>query len=131
MTMNQTSHIASSAFLGEHVLATPVFAQGLVRSVDMTKVDRIPLASGYRASEVVGRAVTNGANEVLGVIDDLILMPDSAEPFVALALSGFLGVDAKLVVLPYSAFRVVDKHIVLPGATMASLAALPSFEDAA
>jgi hypothetical protein len=128
MTVDKTSHIASSAFLGDNVLATPVFAQGLVRSVDMTRVDRIPLASGYRASEMVGRAVTNGAKEVLGTIDDLILMPDGLAPFVALALSGFLGVDARLVVLPYGAFRIVDKHIVLPDATMASLTALPSFE---
>ena len=45
-TVDKSSHATSLAFLGDDFLATQVFAHGLVQSVDISKVDRNPLASG-------------------------------------------------------------------------------------
>jgi hypothetical protein len=92
------------------------------------KVDPASLATGYRTSEVVGATVVNEANETVGMIDDLIVTPTERVPFAVPSVGGFLGMGTKYVVVPYSALRVGDKNMVLPGATKESLKNLPEFK---
>jgi hypothetical protein len=77
--VNRAIRVAGSAFIGICLLAGSVFAQGTVQTVD--KINLVPLVSGYRTSKIVGSAVMNEANEVLGTIDDLILTPGDTVPF--------------------------------------------------
>ena len=128
--MDRTNHIASSAFAGARVPVPPVFARGVLQSPNPVEIDLIPPACGDRPSEAAGSTVMNEVNEVLGTTNDLILAPGHTVPFAIISVGGGPGVDTKLVLVPYSAFRVVDKHIILPGATTASLKALPSFKYA-
>jgi hypothetical protein len=86
------------------------------------------LATGYRTSKVVGSSVVNEANEVVGTIDDLIITPSDRVPFAVLSVGGFLGMGTKYVVVPSSALEVVDKKMMLRGATKDSLKALPDFK---
>ncbi|TBW40364.1 PRC-barrel domain containing protein [Siculibacillus lacustris] len=113
------------------VLATlataPVFAQGAAQTVALIKVDTQTLATGWRTSKIVGAAVTNEAGDKVGSIDDLIVTPNEKVPFAVLSVGGFLGVGNKLVVVPYSSLNVVDKKLVLPGATKDSLKTLPEY----
>jgi hypothetical protein len=92
------------------------------------KVDPTTLATGYRTSKVVGSTVVNEANETVGTIDDLIVTPGEKVPFAVLSVGGFLGMGTKYVVVPFSALQVMDKKMVLPGATKESLKALPEFK---
>jgi sporulation protein YlmC with PRC-barrel domain len=92
------------------------------------KVDPQSLATGYRTSKVVGATVVNEANETVGTIDDLIVTPTEKVPFAVLSVGGFLGMGTKYVVVPYSALKVGDKRMVLPGATKESLKSLPEFK---
>ena len=108
-------------------LGNPASAQGTPQTLSMTKTDPSTLATGYRASRVVGAVVVNEANETVGKIDDLIVTPTETVPYAVLSVGGFLGMDTKYVVVPFSAITVVDKHMMLRGATKASLKALPSF----
>ena len=39
------------------------------------KVDPATLATGYRASKLIGSSVVNEASETVGTIDDLIVAP--------------------------------------------------------
>jgi hypothetical protein len=43
-------------------------------------------------------------------------------------VGGFLGMDSKYVVVPYSSFVVHDKQMMLAGATKESLKSLPAFK---
>lgn len=128
--MNKTCYLAGSAMIGMCLLGSPVFAQGVVQTVGLVKVDPATVASGYRTSKVVGSTVMNEAKEVVGTIDDLIVTPGEKVPFAILSVGGFLGMDTKLVVVPYSQLQVVDKHMILPGATKDSLKSLPVFKYA-
>jgi ribosomal 30S subunit maturation factor RimM len=92
------------------------------------KIDPATLATGYRTSKVVGSTVYNEANETVGTIDDLIVTPSETVPFTVLSVGGFLGMDSKYVVVPFSSLIVNDKKMVLPGATKDSLNSLPEFK---
>lgn len=118
-----------SAALGI-VLCAPVQAQGTPQTLALTKVDETTLATGYRASKVIGSAVVNEAGEAVGTISDLIVTPADKVPFVVLSVGGFLGVGMKYVAVPAGSLEVRDKKMVLVGTTKDSLKTLPSFSYA-
>ena len=108
-------------------LSGPAFSQGAPQTVTLMKVDPASLATGYRASKVIGSTVVNEANETVGTIDDLIVTPNASVPFAVLSVGGFLGMGSRYVVVPFNSFQVKGKQMVLPGATKDSLMALPAF----
>ena len=119
--------LASAAVLAA-AMSGPVFAQGAPQTLSLMKDDPATLATGYRTSKVVGSTVYNEANETVGTIDDLIVTPSETVPFAVLSVGGFLGMDSKYVVVPFSSLVVKDKKMVLPGATKDSLKSLPEFK---
>ncbi len=126
--MTRSMTILTTAGLLAACLSSPVFSQGAPQTVTLMKVDPASLATGYRTSKVVGSTVVNEANETVGTIDDLIVTPSEKVPFAVLSVGGFLGMDAKYVVVPFASLQVQDKRMVLPGATKDSLKALPAFK---
>ena len=106
----------------------PAFSQGAPQTVTLMKVDPASLATGYRASKVIGSTVVNEANETVGTIDDLIVTPTDNVPYAVLSVGGFLGMGSRYVVVPFSSLQVKGKQMVLPGATKDSLMALPAFK---
>lgn len=110
------------------VLNGPAFSQGAPQTVTLMKVDPASLATGYRASKVVGSTVVNDTNVTVGTIDDLIITPNDKIPYAVLSVGGFLSMGSKYVVVPFSSLQVKDKQMMLPGATKDSLKALPEFK---
>ena len=113
-------------------VATPVLvqAQGTPQTVQLTKVDVVKVATGFRASKVIGSSVVNDAGDTVGRVDDIIIGEDGKAPFVVLAVGGFLGIGDRLVVLPYEQLKAMDRKIVMPGATKDALKDLPAFKYA-
>ena len=109
------------------MLASPVNAQLAPQTVTLMKVDPSTLATGYRSSKIVGSSVINDGNETVGSIDDLIITPTGQAPYVILSVGGFLGIGTKYVALPFTALKIVDKKLTLPGGTKDALTALPDF----
>lgn len=122
--------LATAAAVAAAALAAPVFvlAQGTPQTVQLTKVDVVKVATGYRASKVIGSSVVNDANDTIGTVDDIIIGEDGTTPFVVLSVGGFLGMGSKLVVLPYQQLKTMDRKIVIPGATKDALKDLPAFK---
>ncbi len=73
----------------------------------------------------------NDADETIGKIDDVLVSPDGKAPFAVLSIGGFLGIDSRLVVVPYDNLKLVDNKIVLQGGTKDKLKMLPEFKYAA
>ena len=107
--------------------ALPAIAQGTAQTVGLMSVDPLTIATGYRATKVVGSAVLDEAGAKIGTVDDLIITPADQVPFVILSVGGFLGMGEKHIAVLASAVDVVDGKIVLKGATKASLSALPAY----
>ena len=124
--------LATAAVAAATALAAPAFvlAQGTPQTVQLKKVDVIKVATGYRASKVIGASVVNEANDTVGKVDDIIIGQDGKTPFVVLSVGGFLGIGNKLVVMPYEQLRTTEGKIMLPGATKDALKALPEFKYA-
>ena len=124
--------LATAAVAAATTFAVPVFvlAQGAPQTVQLTKVDVVKVATGYRASKVIGASVVKEANDTVGKVDDIIIGQDGKSPFVVLSVGGFLGVGTKLVVLPYEQLKAVEGKMLMPGASKDALKALPEFKYA-
>lgn len=109
-------------------LSGAAFAQGSQQTVSLLTVDPASVATGYRTSKLVGSHVFNEANESVGTIDDLIVTANDKVPYAVLSVGGFLGMDAKLIVVRYDSLDVRDNRMVLAGATKDSLKSLPRFK---
>lgn len=96
---------------------------------DRQSLDPAAVATGMRASKVVGATVRNGEKESIGTIDDLILTRDTRVPVAVLSVGGFLGIGAKLVAVPFERLTFdAEGNVTLPNATRDSLKALPEFK---
>jgi PRC-barrel domain protein len=89
---------AAAAVAAATALAMPMFvlAQGPPQTVQLTKLDVVKVATGYRASKVIGSSVVNEANDTVGKVDDIIIGEDGKSPFVVLSVGGFLGMGDRL-----------------------------------
>ena len=89
------------------------------------------VANGWSAKkQILRQPVYNEQQQKVGIIDDLIIAPDSAVSFVIIGAGGFVGVARHDVAIPASQLKQQDGKIVLPGATKDAIKALPKFEYA-
>ena len=79
---------------------------------------------------ILGQPVYNDNKETVGTVDDLIVSPDKAVSYAIVNAGGFLGLATHYVAIPVSQFKLVDKQLVLPGATKEALKASPEFQYA-
>ena len=77
---------------------------GGTQTVQLTKVDVIKVATGFRASKVIGSSVVNDAGDTVGKVDDIIIGDDGKAPFSSSCWRwrGKLDIGGSLVVLPTS-----------------------------
>jgi sporulation protein YlmC with PRC-barrel domain len=128
--MKRAAHALGAALIGVAWLVSPAWSQGAQQTVGLVKVDPQTVATGYRATKIIGASVINDANDTIGKIDDLIVSPDGKTPFAVLTVGGFLGLGDRRVVVPYSSLKFADNKIVLPGASKDELRALPEYKYA-
>ena len=79
---------------------------------------------------VLGQPVYNDKDEKVGSVDDIIITPEKAVSFAIIGTGGFLGLATHDVAIPVSQLKLVDKKLVLPGATKDALKAIPEFQYA-
>jgi sporulation protein YlmC with PRC-barrel domain len=106
---------------------TPAAAQTTAPTVILTQVDPTVLATGYRASKIIGSEVFNDEGAEIGTVEDMIVTENATVPYAVVSVGGFLGMNAHHVVVAASAMQLVDKKLTLHGATKESLKALPNF----
>jgi PRC-barrel domain len=125
-----TNLLTSVSLLAGVAFAAPVFAAAVKQTITWQEVDPIILATGWRASAIMGATVYNDAGEDIGELEDMIITTEGTVPYAVVSVGGFLGMDAHHVVVPASAFELTDKKLTLNGATKDSLKILPNFEFA-
>ncbi|CAM3785054.1 PRC-barrel domain-containing protein [Bordetella sputigena] len=110
--------------------AGAVMAQGAAQSITEKRVDVVQLATGYRASKLIGSEVQNSDKDEIGKVDDIIVSPGDQEPYAIISVGGFLGMGNRLVAVPFKQLTVADKRLRMEGASKDSLRALPEFRYA-
>ena len=65
-----------------------------------------------RMSVILNRTVLNNKGEEVGEIDDVIINRSGRDEQIVLSVGGFLGIDEKLVAMPFKPLKVTDMGIV-------------------
>lgn len=100
-------------------------------TVGVAKLDPATIATGWRASKIIGSTVENENGDTVGSVDDLILTADQQVPYAVLSVGGFLGIGSKLVAIPYMELDTSQKgKTILKGATKESLTSAAEFKYA-
>lgn len=89
--------------------------------------DMKALASGQRASKLIGEDVVNESNEKVGSIDDLILTQDNQVQAIV-SVGGFLGMGERLVAVPMDQLQMRNDQFIMRDATKQSLQRRPEFK---
>jgi sporulation protein YlmC with PRC-barrel domain len=79
---------------------------------------------------ILGQPVFNEKDERVGSIDDIIIAPDKAVSYAIINAGGFTGLTKHDVAIPVSQLKLIDKKLVLAGATKEALKASPPFQYA-
>ena len=85
-------------------------------------------AMGERASAIIGANVLNNGGDTIGKVDDLLITMDGKVPQAVLSVGGFLGVGARLVLVPYDSLKIADEKVTYANGTKDSLNALAEFQ---
>ncbi len=114
------------------VLISPASSHAQVAGTTLlgvTVTELQEVAKGWSVKHtILGQPVYNDNKE--RVVDDIIVTPDKAISYAIVNASGFLGLAKHNVAIPVSQFKLVDKKLVLPGATKDALKASPEFQYA-
>ncbi len=124
---NVTTFLTADSLIVGLGLAAPVLADSAKQTITLTEVDPIVLATGWRATAIIGAKVYNDAGDEIGKLEDMIITSTDTIPYAVVSVGGFLGMDAHHVVVAASALELIDKKLTLHGATKESLKALPNF----
>ena len=125
-----TTLLSAAAVLASLGLVAPAISETTKQSIVLTEVDPVVLATGWRASDIIGAKVYDDAGVDIGKLEDMIITTSGTVPYAVVSVGGFLGMDAHHVVVAASALELIDKKLTLHGATKESLKALPNFEFA-
>ena len=120
--------VAGSTLLTAAISLPWTTGPALSQNVVVLDVDVKEVAKGYRASELTGADVENGAGESIGSIDDLIVDREKVL-FAILQVGGFLGIGGFLVAIPYNSLEISEDgaKIVLAQGSKEELQKLPEF----
>jgi sporulation protein YlmC with PRC-barrel domain len=120
--------------LASMALTAPTISHAQVAGTTLlgvTVTELQEVAKGWSVKHtILGQHVYNDKNERIGTVDDLIVTPDKAVSYAIVNAGGFLGLAKHYVAIPVSQFKLVDKKLVLPGATKDALKASPEFQYA-
>jgi hypothetical protein len=119
-----------AALIGGSLLSGSAGAQGVPQVVELAKVDVQTLAAGYRASKVIGSSVVNDTDETIGKIDDILISSDGKQSYAVLSIGGFLGMNSRLIVVPYNSLTFSEEKVTLPGGTKEGLKMIREFKYA-
>src|SRR5262245_33326417 len=120
----------AAAIVGALMLIGPAVGQGAPQTITVFRVDLASVATGYRASKVIGATVLNDKGDNIGKIDDVFISTDGKAPYAVLSVGGFLGVGSRLVIVRYQDLAFASNKVTLAGATKEQLMALPEFKYA-
>jgi len=120
--------------LAAFVLISPTISHAQVAGSTLLGVSVAELqevVNGWSVKRtILGQPVYNDNNERVGSVDDIIITPDKAVSYAIVGTGGFLGLAKHDVAIPVSQLKLVDKKLVLPGATKEALKAIPEFQYA-
>jgi sporulation protein YlmC with PRC-barrel domain len=128
------SFLSSSLYAAEaeekassETAVVPPVVGGAIVDITATAV----LATGYRATKLIGSNIYNKEGEKIGEVDDFIIGSDNNVSLAVISVGGFLRIGNRLVAVPANLFTSNEKgQVVFPNGNKDDLVALPEFKYA-
>ncbi len=85
----------------------------------------------FRASQIIGKTVKSDQNKDLGEVEDVVMSKDGRAQYLVVSFGGILGMDDKLVPIPFNAsrFNFQEDAIVISGLDEQRLKNAPNLGD--
>lgn len=95
--------------------------------IGLTSAQTEIVASGVRASALLGAEVYNDRNENIGKVEDVVIATDGSLTVAIIEVGSFLGIGQRLVAIPVQQFHQLTPKPVLPRVDREALQKLPAF----
>lgn len=101
-------------------------------TIGVTVAEAELIATGWRASKLIGASVQNDKSEKIGKLDDIVVAPGGTLSIAVIEVGGFLGIGSHRVGIPVRQLKFSSKaaKLILSGGSKEALKALPQFEYA-
>lgn len=98
-------------------------------SQELTSAELTQVALGWSVKKtVLGKIVYNDAGEKIGIVDDVIVAPDSRAAFLLIGTGGFIGPGGHDVAVAMTQVRNHGGNLEMAGATREALKAMAPFD---
>jgi sporulation protein YlmC with PRC-barrel domain len=81
-----------------------------------------------RASKIIGATVYNDQDQSVGSVSELLINNSHDITDAVLSVGGFLGIDSKLVKVPYHDIHVTGDRLVMSGVSKDQLKQMPDYK---
>jgi sporulation protein YlmC with PRC-barrel domain len=129
--MRKTYQLITLALMAAFVLHDRAAAQvaGASITTDVSVVASAQVALGWSVRKnLLGKTIYNEAGKKVGKVQDIIIAPDSSVSYIIVQAGGLIDMGRHDVAVPVSQIKAQGGKLVMPGATVASIKALPEFE---
>jgi len=129
--MKKTFPLLTLALAASFVVHGPAMAQvaGASVTTDVSVVESTQVALGWSVKKtLLGKTIYNEVGKKVGKVQDIIIAPDRSVSYIIVEAGGFIDMGRHDVAVPVSHIKDQGGKLVLPGATIESIKALPEFE---
>jgi sporulation protein YlmC with PRC-barrel domain len=116
--------LASAATASAQVAGTSTTTE-----TNVTALTQITMGWSVKKT-LMGKNIYNEVGKKIGKVEDLIIAPDKNVSYVIVGAGGFVGIGRHDVAIPVSRIQEKAGKLVMPGATLDMIKAMPSFEYA-
>ncbi|MDB4973154.1 MAG: PRC-barrel domain protein [Myxococcaceae bacterium] len=97
-------------------------------SIGVSSTDVDGLATGYRASKLIGAPLFNDEGQRLGKVADVVLKADGTVAGVVVDVGTFLGLGKRQIAIPLRHLERIQNKLTVHGATKDALKKVPEFK---
>jgi len=122
--------LALAAAFAVHAPATAQVAGGTT-TTGISVVESTQMALGWSVKKtLLGKTIFNESGQKVGKVQDIIIAPDKSVSYVIVGAGGFIGMGRHDVAIPVTQIQDQAGKLVMAGATLDLIKAMPQFEYA-
>lgn len=129
--MKTSLSILTFALVAAFAVHGPATAQvaGASITTEVNVVESAQVAMGWSVKKtLLGKIIYNESGQKVGKVQDIIIAPDKSVSYIIVGAGGFIGMGRHDVAIPVTQIRGEAGQLVMAGATMDLIKAMPQFE---
>jgi sporulation protein YlmC with PRC-barrel domain len=128
-TFSLSALVLAMAFSLPGLTAAQTVAGSTTTGVSIVETTQVALGWSVKKA-LLGKTVYNEAGRRVGKVQDIIIAPDQSLSFIIVGAGGFIGLGRHDVAVPVSQIKDQAGKLVMAGATVEQIKAMPQFDYA-